>query len=72
MYLLICVVLYIPFIDVLFIVYADWLGSWEHSQDGRTPLMHAACNNYEDCVQLLLDAGADKDIKTTFVRVFCL
>ncbi len=38
-------------------------------QDGETPLIHAAEKGNEDCVRLLLDAGADKEVKNTVCRV---
>ena len=54
---------------MLCIDYGDWFDSRAlHSQFGRTPLMYSARNNYEGCVQLLLDGGADKGAKSTFVR----
>jgi hypothetical protein len=38
------------------------------AQDGWTALIGAGCNGHAGCVRLLLDAGADKDIKTNDVR----
>ncbi len=34
-----------------------------HAQDGWTALMYAARVNHSDCVRLLLDAGADTNVK---------
>ncbi len=33
------------------------------AQDGRTALMWAAAEGHADCARLLLDAGADKEVK---------
>lgn len=38
-------------------------GDDSHTQNGETSLFRAALDNNEDCVRLLLDAGADKDAK---------
>jgi hypothetical protein len=37
-------------------------GSESDSQDGNTALMYAAEDGHADCVRLLIDAGADKNI----------
>jgi ankyrin repeat protein len=39
-----------------------------HVQDGDTALIGAAAKGHTDCVRLLIDAGADKDVRTN-VRV---
>ena len=39
-------------------------------QDGSTALIHAAASGHADCALLLLDAGADRNIKNN-VRVVC-
>ena len=48
-------------------VYAGGVGGrlirHTHAQYGKTALMYAAENGWSDCVQLLLDAGADKNAK---------
>jgi ankyrin repeat protein len=41
------------------------------SQHGRTALIWAAINDHADCVRLLIDAGADKDINDAEVRFGC-
>ncbi len=38
------------------------------AQDGWTALIFAAAQGHADCARLLLDAGADKEAKTTNVR----
>ena len=43
-------------------------GGGSDSQDGWTALMWAAERGHADCVQLLIDAGADKDVRNE-VRV---
>jgi hypothetical protein len=43
----------------------------EHVQDGRTALILAAAFGHADCVRVLLDAGADKNVKSNVrVRAF--
>ena len=35
------------------------------TQSGRTALISAAFEGHTECVRLLLEGGADKDVKTT-------
>ncbi len=37
--------------------------TYTYAQDGCTALLNAACYGRVDCVRLLLDAGADKNVK---------
>lgn len=39
------------------------------SQYGETALMVVSWKNYVDCARLLVDAGADKDVKNSKVRI---
>ncbi len=40
--------------------------------DGLTALMRAADNGHVDCVRLLIEAGAEKDAKDSYVCVLSL
>jgi ankyrin repeat protein len=44
---------------------ADADGGESDSQDGNTALIRAAAKGHANCVRLLIDAGADKDIRNT-------
>ncbi len=43
-------------------------GGESDSQSGCTALAYAAKTGHADCVRLLIDAGADKDIKNDVRR----
>ena len=54
-------------LPVRFLLRSAW-GDDSHSQNGETSLFRAAANSHEDCVRLLLDAGADQDAKNIVRR----
>ena len=47
-----------------------WYIGRRRAQDGHTALIQTAINGHADCARLLLDAGADKEVKTN-VRATC-
>jgi hypothetical protein len=59
--MVVCSSHHIFFFFLNWFVYVLLFFSWQPRQRGFTALMEAATNGHSDCVQLLLDAGADKD-----------
>ncbi len=43
-----------------------------HAQSGKTALVVAAQRGHFDCVRLLLDAGADANVKNKVRVLFCI
>ncbi len=42
-----------------------WSGGESVLQSGRTALMRAVINGHMDCMRLLIDAGANKDVRNS-------
>jgi hypothetical protein len=52
----------IAFLEFLSYLY-EWLAHLDQKQLGRTALTYAVLGGHTDCARLLIDSGADKEVK---------